>query len=78
MHESKIRSIAKGITWRVVASGTTMLIVWLTTGSIELVAAVGLADVTAKIFFYYLHERAWGRVHWGQLGPEPVFTKKTE
>ncbi len=75
MHESRIRSVLKGITWRVIASGTTMLIVYITTGSIELVATVGIADVTAKVFFYYLHERAWGRVHWGQVGTEPTFKK---
>ncbi len=78
MHESRIRSVAKGITWRIVASATTMTIVWFTTGSIALVATVGIADITAKVFFYYLHERAWGKVHWGVLGPEPVFSKKAE
>ncbi len=75
MKESRIRSVFKGITWRVIASGTTMLIVFITTGSLEIVAAVGVVDVTAKVFFYYLHERAWGRVHWGQLGTEPTFKK---
>ena len=71
MTESHSRSIAKGVTWRVVASGTTMLIVFIMTGNLELVASVGAVDVTIKILFYYLHERAWGRVHWGIFGPEP-------
>jgi adenylylsulfate kinase len=71
MHETKRRSLLKGLTWRVTASITTMLIVFIITGNLALVAGVGLADVTLKVFFYYLHERLWGRVHWGVLGVEP-------
>lgn len=71
MIESHYRSIAKGITWRIIASGTTMTVVYVMTGNLELVATVGLADVTAKIFFYYTHERVWGRVRWGRIGIEP-------
>jgi len=71
MKETHYRSLAKGITWRLVASTTTMGVVYLATGDWALVAGVGLADVTIKIFFYYLHERLWGRVHWGLFGPEP-------
>lgn len=71
MHESKRRSLMKGLTWRITASVTTMLIVFIMTGNLALVAGVGLADVTLKVFFYYIHERVWGRVHWGILGPEP-------
>lgn len=71
MTETHIRSILKGVTWRVVASLTTMLIVFIATGDLYLVASVGAADVTLKIFFYYLHERLWGRVKWGWVGTEP-------
>ena len=76
MKESRFRSIAKGITWRFIASGTTMSIVYLMTGNIELVASVGIADVTAKLLFYYFHERAWGSVKWGRLGPEPQMSRR--
>ena len=71
MKERHLRSIIKGLTWRTIASLTTMMIVFLMTGNLALVAGVGLADITLKVFFYYIHERLWGRVHWGLLGPEP-------
>ncbi|MFM2423902.1 MAG: adenylyl-sulfate kinase [Candidatus Parcubacteria bacterium] len=71
MHESKWRSIVKGVTWRITASGTTMVVVYFMTGNLAIVAGVGLVDITLKIFFYYCHERVWGRVHWGILGSEP-------
>jgi len=51
-----------------------MLVVFVVTGDLALVASVGVVDVTAKLFFYYLHERTWGRVHWGVLGTEPNMT----
>ena len=71
MNETHKRSIVKGISWRIIASATTMIVVFIITGNLALVASVGLVDVSAKVFFYYLHERVWGRVHWGLLGTEP-------
>jgi uncharacterized membrane protein len=71
MHESHKRSILKGITWRAIASATTMIVVYVVTGDLALVASVGAVDIIAKVFFYYLHERTWGKIQWGILGPEP-------
>ena len=48
-----------------------MIVVFFMTGDLALVASVGAADIVAKIFFYYMHERSWGRVRWGILGTEP-------
>ncbi len=72
--ESHTRSIVKGITWRVIASGTTMVVVFIVTGDLTLVASVGAVDIIAKVFFYYLHERTWGKVRWGVIGVEPRAT----
>jgi uncharacterized membrane protein len=52
-----------------------MLVVFVVTGNLTLVASVGIIDVVAKIFFYYIHERTWGRVKWGTLGTEPSTAK---
>lgn len=71
MHETHKRSILKGITWRFIASITTMTVVFFMTGNLALVASVGVVDVVAKVFFYYIHERTWGKVRWGLLGTEP-------
>ena len=71
MHETHSRSILKGVTWRIIASGTTMTVVYVMTGDLALVASVGVVDIVAKVFFYYLHERSWGKVRWGILGTQP-------
>ncbi len=48
-----------------------MTVVFIVTGDLRLVASVGAVDIIAKLFFYYLHERTWGKVKWGVLGTEP-------
>lgn len=66
MKDSRIRSIIKALTWRAIATGTTMTLVYIGTGDLVLMAHVGIADVIIKLFFYYVHERAWGRIPWGR------------
>lgn len=67
MKDSRIRSVAKGLTWRVIATTTTMALVYWVTGSVEVTAQAGVADVIIKLLFYYGHERAWGKVAWGRV-----------
>lgn len=67
MVDTHARSILKGMTWRLIATSTTMLLVFLYTGDVTLVAHVGALDITLKLLFYYVHERAWGRVAWGKV-----------
>ncbi len=43
-----------------------MALVYIGTGDIELMAHIGMADVLIKLFFYFSHERVWGRVRWGR------------
>ncbi|HEY0964445.1 MAG TPA: DUF2061 domain-containing protein [Candidatus Paceibacterota bacterium] len=76
MQETHKRSILKGVTWRIIASATTMIVVFIMTGNLAVVASVGIIDVVAKVFFYYLHERTWGKVRWGLLGTEPAMQKE--
>jgi uncharacterized membrane protein len=64
--EAHSRTIAKAISWRVLATLTTMTIVFLFTRRIILSLGVGLAEVLAKIIFYYLHERIWEKISWGK------------
>ena len=57
--DSRTRSLVKGLTWRVVATTTTILIVWALTGDTQIALQIGAIEVVAKIVVYYLHERAW-------------------
>jgi adenylylsulfate kinase len=63
---SKSRSGAKAVTWRVIATTTTMLLVYFFTGELDLSLGVGFFDVLLKLAFYFLHERAWDRIWYGR------------
>ena len=57
--ESHLRSVLKGLTWRVVATTTIIIIAKITTGSTELAFTIGGIEFFVKLLLYYLHERAW-------------------
>ena len=57
--ESHGRSLLKGLSWRLVASGTTLVISWMVTGNASLAGAIAGMEFFAKIVVYYLHERFW-------------------
>ena len=60
--DSKKRTMAKTITWRITASLTTFLIAWMLTGDILVGASIGSIEALAKIFLYYFHERIWTNI----------------
>lgn len=60
------RSIFKTISWRVIATLTTTSLVYFFTGQLHLAVEVGLLEVSLKLIFYYLHERGWETIAWGQ------------
>lgn len=59
------RHIAKAITWRVIASTTTVLLAWLFTGEITVGVGIGVSELVIKTLLYYFHERTWYRCKWG-------------
>ena len=68
MEERRIRTIAKTISWRALATLATMLIVYVYTREMLLSIGVGAVEVGAKIALYYAHERLWARSRWGVSG----------
>ena len=65
IHETRARSVAKSLSWRVVATLTTIGLVWAFTGAVHIAVAVGAVEVLAKLVIFYFHERVWARVGWG-------------
>ena len=54
------RSILKALSWRVIATFTTMSIVFAFTQKVVLSVGVGAVEVVIKLILYYFHERIWG------------------
>ncbi|KKN39907.1 hypothetical protein LCGC14_0738770 [marine sediment metagenome] len=59
--DSKGKSIQKAVTWRIVASLLTLLIVFVFTQEIKVSIGVAIAEIMLKFSAYYFHERAWNR-----------------
>jgi adenylylsulfate kinase len=64
--ESKSRSIAKAVSYRVLGSATTALICFLLTRKMALSADLGILDMVLKIGLYFLHERLWNHIPFGR------------
>lgn len=71
--ESTRRSLAKALSWRIVATLITSAIVYLLTGRGEFAATIGLADTTLKLFIYFGHERLWNRIPYGREEKQPEY-----
>ena len=56
---SRKRHAIKAVTWRAVATSTTVIIAWWVTGDLTVGIEVGTVEFFAKLLLYYLHERFW-------------------
>ncbi len=63
---SRTRHMAKAVTWRILATTTTVLIAGIIAGDWAIGAQVGFFEFFAKMILYYGHERVWYRfIHLG-------------
>ena len=72
-----MRSLAKTLTWRIVATTDTFLLTYFsatfmgadlgitTQQATGLAATVAGLELITKIVLYYIHERGWARFKWG-------------
>ncbi len=65
--DSRIRSLIKGITWRILATTTTITIAYIITGQIGDALKIGGIEFFGKLLIYYFHERAWQAVPYGTM-----------
>jgi uncharacterized membrane protein len=56
------RAVAKALTWRGLATATTIGVAFVFTGSVEISLGIGTIEALLKLLFYYFHEKAWDRV----------------
>ena len=59
------RHVAKTITWRIVATLSTVILTWIISGDPLVGLTVGGWEFFIKMFLYYAHERVWYRVNFG-------------
>ena len=59
VRESRKRSLLKAVSWRMLATATTIIIAWAVYRDIRPALAIGGIEFLAKFLVYYLHERVW-------------------
>jgi len=69
--ETNKRSIVKGISWRVIATTTTIAIVYFFFDRLDLAIAAGMIETVLKVGLYWIHERMWFKVRWGKKKIDP-------
>lgn len=67
--ESNARSIAKAVSYRLLGSATTGLILYVLTNRASLSLIGGAMDVVVKIAAYFVHERIWNHINFGRVKP---------
>ena len=65
MKVTKLRSILKAISWRIIGTLDTMALGWVITGNPIMGLKIGALELFTKFILYYLHERIWLRFKFG-------------
>ena len=63
---SKKRSLAKTITYRLISTATGFLVVWALSNDVKVGVMFSVVELIYKPLQYYIHERIWQRVKWGK------------
>ncbi len=66
MNSTKQRSLAKSITWRLIAVFSTFAIIYFMTGDTMFATSVTIVSNVINFILYYIHERVWLTVKWGR------------
>ncbi|TXM92858.1 DUF2061 domain-containing protein [Methylobacterium sp. WL116] len=57
--ETRLRSIAKAVSWRLVGSLDTLVLSYLFTGNVAVASSIAGTETVTKTVLYDLHERGW-------------------
>jgi adenylylsulfate kinase len=71
-HETHARSLIKAVSWRILGTIATSLLVFLFTRKLVLSLAVGAVEFVSKIGLFWIHERVWDRVQLGKRQMQPA------
>jgi len=69
--ESKARSIVKTISWRILATVTTVSLVYIFIGDTTIAFTVGGIEIFLKMLVYFIHERVWDKLKFGRHEIQP-------
>ena len=69
MRDKFIRSLAKTMSWRIVATIATFVVTYIITGELRTSTIVAIVVTILNTVLYFAHERAWDHFIWGKTKP---------
>ena len=67
IRESRLRSVLKAVSWRVLATLTTVVVAYFVIGNVGDALKIGSVEVVVKMGIYYIHERTWAHLPLGAV-----------
>ncbi len=64
--ETRWRSVAKAVVWRIMGVIILGSLSWVFTKSWEDTSIITITFNSIRLVLYYFHERAWDKVKWGR------------
>ena len=65
------RILAKSLTWRIMSTAVSFLLIWVITGNPLIAVNIAVINFFLKYILYYLHERVWEKhIKWGLKKPQ--------
>ena len=66
MSDTTGRSLVKAISWRITASLATFIISMIVAGDFSVAGTIAGIQLVVNFLLYFMHERIWNRIRWGQ------------
>ena len=67
MGDLKKRSVAKIVTWHLVAICISFSVSYFFTGQVIASAKITFSSIVIGMTLFYFHERIWDRIKWGRF-----------
>ena len=64
--ENRSRTLFKTLSWRILATSTTLLLVYFFTQNLVISTSISIIEIVVKTIIYYLHERIWDTINFGR------------
>ena len=65
--DSRKRSIAKSVSWRILGIIILGIIAYAVTGNFKEMTIITIIFHGIRLVLYYFHERLWERISWGKI-----------
>ena len=66
MGETRKRSVAKSVVWRIICVLVSIAVSYLLTSRWDIAVAIGSVYNIITMILYYFHERMWNSIKWGK------------